>query len=72
MKEEIKKMNQFSNAVRFLEKYNLTTLAEVKEYKENAIQEINKLKGKRENLWSKHKQVKTDKKSNIFALKFHF
>ena len=33
MKEEIKKMDDYSNSARFLAKYNITTLAEIKEYK---------------------------------------
>ena len=65
MKEEIKKMYEFSNSARFLSKYKNTTLVEVREYKTNAITEINELKSKRENLWRKHKRVKTDKEGQF-------
>lgn len=51
MREEIKKLDQFSNATRFLVKYKITTLTEIKEYRTNAVTELNELKGKRENLW---------------------
>ena len=56
MKEEIKKMDDYSNSARFLAKYNITTLAEIKEYKFSAINKIVELKGLRENLWRKHKR----------------
>ena len=58
MKEEIKKMDDYSNSARFLAKYNITTLAEIKEYKFSAINKIVELKGLRENLWRKHKRIK--------------
>ena len=47
MKEEIKKMDEFSNSARFLSKYKITTLTEVRKYKTNATTEINELKSKR-------------------------
>lgn len=50
MREEIKKLDQFSNATRFLVKYKITTLTEIKEYRTNAVTDLNELKGKRENL----------------------
>ena len=40
MKEEIKKMDSYSNSAKFLAKYNITTLTEVKEYKSSAINKI--------------------------------
>ena len=58
MQEEIKKMDDYSNSARFLAKYNITTLAEIKEYKFSAINKIVELKGLRENLWRKHKRIK--------------
>ncbi|MGN1298494.1 MAG: relaxase/mobilization nuclease domain-containing protein [Candidatus Scatovivens sp.] len=59
MQEAIKKMDEFSEAARFLGKHNISKLAEVKEYKSSAIKDIVELKGLRENLWRKHKRIKT-------------
>ena len=67
MKEEIKKMDEFSNSVRFLSKYKITTLTEVRKYKTNATTEINELKSKRENLWKRHKQIKTDEEGQFIC-----
>ena len=41
-------------------KSKITTLTEVRKYKTNATTEINELKSKRENLWKRHKQIKTE------------
>lgn len=67
MKEEIKKMDDYSNSARFLAKYNITTLAEIKEYKSSAINKIVELKGLRENLWRKHKRIKTDEEGQFIC-----
>lgn len=67
MREEIKKLDQFSNATRFLVKYKITTLTEIKEYRTNAVTELNELKGKRENLWRKHNRVKTDEEGQYIC-----
>ena len=67
MKEEIKKMDEFSNSARFLSKYKITTLTEVRKYKTNATTEINELKSKRENLWKRHKQIKTDEEGQFIC-----
>jgi len=67
MKEEIKKMDDYSNSARFLAKYNITTLAEIKEYKSTAINKIVELKGLRENLWRKHKRIKTDEEGQLIC-----
>ena len=67
MKEEIKKMDEFSNSVRFLSKYKITTLTEVRKYKTNATTEINELKSKRENLWKRHKKIKTDEEGQFIC-----
>ena len=65
MKEEINKMDKFSNSAKFLGKYKITTLSEVREYRTNATTEINELKSKRENLWKKHKRIKTDEEGQV-------
>lgn len=67
MQEAIKKMDDYSNSARFLAKYNITTLAEVKEYKSLAINKIVELKGLRENLWRKHKRIKTDEEGQFIC-----
>lgn len=56
----IKKMNEFSEQVRFVCKNKLETEEDVIEYKKSAYEKINPLKSKRENLWKKHKRAKTD------------
>ena len=67
MKEAIKKMDDYSNSARFLEKYNITTLTEIKEYKASAINKIVELKGLRENLWRKHKRIKTFEEGQLIC-----
>ena len=72
MKEAIKKMDEFSESVRFLGKHNISKLIEVKEYKNNATNEIVELKGKRENLWRKHNRVKTDIEKQLICSEIGF
>ena len=67
MKEAIKKMDDYSNSARFLAKYNITTLTEIKEYKASAINKIVELKGLRENLWRKHKRIKTFEEGQLIC-----
>ena len=67
MEEEIKKMDDYSNSVRFLAKYNITTLTEVKKYKSSAINKVVELKGLRENLWKKHKRIKTNEEGQFIC-----
>ena len=67
MKEEIKKMDSYSNSAKFLTKYNITTLTEVKAYKASAINKIVELKGLRENLWRKHKRIKTNEEGQFIC-----
>ena len=67
MKEEIKKMDDYSNSAKFLAKYNITTLTEIKEYKSSAIKNIVELKGLRENLWRKHKRIKTFEEGQLIC-----
>lgn len=67
MKEEIKKMDDYSNSARFLAKYNITTLTKVKEYKSSAINKVVELKGLRESLWRKHKKIKHDEEGQFIC-----
>lgn len=57
---EIKKMDEYSNQVRFLANNNINTEQELLDFEKSAYERVNPLKGKRENLWRKHKRVKTD------------
>lgn len=56
----IKEMDEFSEHVRFLGKYNLQTDVDVMEFKKFAYQKLSPLKSERENLWRKHKRAKTE------------
>lgn len=67
MQKAIKKMDDYSNSARFLARYNITTLAEIKEYKSSAINKIIELKGLRENLWRKHKRIKTFEEGQLIC-----
>lgn len=67
MQEEIKKMDNYSDSAKFLVKYNITTLTEIKEYKSSAINKIIEFKGLRENLWRKHKRIKTDEEGQFIC-----
>lgn len=53
-------MNEFSERVRFLCKYNLETDIDVMEFKKSAYQKLSPLKSEREKLWRKHKRGKTE------------
>ena len=57
---EIKKMDEYSNQARFLANNNINTEQELLDFEKSAYERVNPLKGKRENLWRKHKRVKTD------------
>lgn len=57
---EIKQMDEFSNQARFLTRYNINTSQDLLEFEKLAHEKVNPLKSKRENLWKKHKRVKTD------------
>ena len=67
MKEAIKKMDDYSNSARFLARYNITKLTEIREYKSLAINKIVELKGFRENLWRKHKRIKTFEEGQLIC-----
>lgn len=60
-------MDDYSNSAKFLAKYNITTLAEIKEYKSATINKIVELKGLRENLWRKHKRIKTFEEGQLIC-----
>ena len=58
--QAIKKMDEFSKQVRFVCKNNINTEQELLDYQRSAYEKINPLKSERENLWRKHKRVKTN------------
>mgnify|MGYP000403257402 FL=1 len=58
---EIKQMDEFPNQARFLARYNINTSQDLLEFEKLAYP----LKSKRENLWKKHKRVKTDEEKQI-------
>lgn len=58
--QAIKKMDEFSNQVRFVCKNNINTEQELLDYQKSAYEKINPLKSERENLWRKHKRAKKD------------
>ena len=62
---EIKQMDEFSNQARFLARYNINTSQDLLEFEKLAYEKANPLKSKRENLWKKHKRVKTDEEKQI-------
>ncbi len=62
---EIKQMDEFSNQARFLARYNINTIQDLLEFEKLAYEKINPLKSKRENLWKKHKRVKTDEEKQL-------
>lgn len=61
----IKKMNEFSEQVRFVCKNKLETEQDVIDFKKSVYEKINPLKCERENLWKKHKRAKTDEDKKI-------
>ncbi len=65
----IKEMNEFSEYVRFLCKYNLKCDVDVMEFKKLAYQKLAPLKSGRENLWRKHKRAKNNKKKAVIEEK---
>lgn len=62
---EIKQMDEFSNQARFLARYNINTSQDLLEFEKLAYEKVNPLKSKRENLWKKHKRVKTDEEKQL-------
>lgn len=67
VQEAIKKMDDYSNSAKFLAKYNITKLTEIKEYKSSSINKIVELKGLRENLWRKHKRIKNFEEGQLIC-----
>jgi len=62
---ELKQLDEFSNQARFLTRYNINTNQDLLNFEKSAYEKVNLLKSKRENLWKKHKRVKTDEEKQI-------
>ena len=62
--KEIKQMDEYSNQAKLLAKYKINTEQELLDFKKSAYNKISPLKGKRENLWKKHKRAETDDEKN--------
>ncbi len=62
---ELKQLDEFSNQARFLSRYNINTSQDLLNFEKSAYEKVNPLKSKRENLWKKHKRVKTDEEKQI-------
>ncbi len=65
----IKEMNEFSERVRFLCKYDLESDVDVMEFKKLTYQKLAPLKSERENLWRKHKRAKTENEKKVIEEK---
>ena len=61
----IKKMNEFSEQIRFVCKNKLETEQDIIDFKKSVYEKITPLKSERENLWKKHKRAKTDEDKKI-------
>ena len=67
MRKEVYKLERFSEQNRFMEKNNIETSDDLLTFKNSNDQELNELKGKRENLWRKYHRAKTsDNKVKIY------
>ena len=63
--QAIKKLDEFSEHVRFLCKNTITTEQELLDYQKSAYEKINPLKSERENLWKRHKRAKTEDEKEL-------
>lgn len=57
MREEVKKMDTFSNEIRFMSKSKINNLDDLTKYKDNSTQELKVFKSQRENLWKKYNRT---------------
>lgn len=68
IRQEIKKLDSFSEQTRFMVGNKITTLEDLDNFAKNNYEEYQNLMGKRENLWKRYHRAKTeDKKSEILA-----
>ena len=67
MREELKKMDAFSNEIRFTSKNGLHTLEALDKFKDKSAIKLNKLKGTKENLWRKYNRTPDGDKREIIC-----
>ena len=68
IRQEIKKLDEFSEQVRFMENNEIETKEDLDNFAKNNYEEYSNLMGKRENLWKRYHRVKTEEKqSEILA-----
>lgn len=53
-------MNQISEETRFMAKYKIETIDDLKKFSKNNYQEYSLLMGKRENLWKRYHRAKSE------------
>ena len=53
-------MHEYSKQADFLTKYNIKTEIELNTFEKSIYEKMNPLKSERENLWKKHKRLKTE------------
>ena len=67
MRKEVYKLENFSEQNRFMERNNIETSDDLMTFENFNDQELNELKGKRENLWKKYHRAKaSDDKTKIY------
>ena len=68
IRQEIKKLDEFSEQVRFMATNKIETIEDLETFSKNNYEEYRNLMGKRENLWKRYHRAKTEeKKSEILA-----
>lgn len=64
MRKEIKKLNRYSDEVRFLETNKIETMEDLDNYETSTLLELDKLKDTREKLWRKYHRCKTEEEQD--------
>lgn len=68
IRQEIKKLDSFSEQIRFMVSNKIETNEDLEEFAKNNYEELGILKNKRENLWKQYHRAKSeDKKSKILT-----
>ena len=68
IRQEIKKLDEFSEQVRFMANNKIETMEDLETFSKNNYEEYRNLMGKRENLWKRYHRAKTtEKQSEILA-----
>ena len=68
IRQEIKKLDEFSEQVRFMANNKIETIEDLEIFSKNNYEEYRNLMGKRENLWKRYHRAKTtEKQAEILA-----